>query len=147
MDNCTIIGNYPNDFYWQIFPPTLINCILWGASGIFNGAQGEADISDSCIQGGYPGSGNISEDPLFRDAANGDYRLQPTSPCIDTAGTSGPPDDLNGNPRPVDIAGIGRDVTATYDMGAYEFQLNELPTPTPTEAPACVGPEGMHLYK
>jgi hypothetical protein len=111
------------------------------------GDQGEADISYSCIQGGYSGPGNISEDPLFRDPANGDYRLQPLSPCIDTAGTSGPSDDLNGNPRPVDIAGIGREVTDTYDMGAYEFQLNELPTPTPTQPPSQVDPGNTILYQ
>jgi len=110
-------------------------------------STGNPDISYSCVQGGYPGEGNISDDPLFRDPASGDYRLLPDSPCIDTAGTSGPPDDLNGNPRPVDIAGIGREVTDTYDMGAYEFQLNELPTPTPTETPSDVDRGNTQLYQ
>ncbi|NUN96028.1 MAG: hypothetical protein HUU16_07620, partial [Candidatus Omnitrophica bacterium] len=63
--------------------------------------------------------------------------LQPESPCIDTAGTSGPSDDLDGNPRPADVAGLGRDGTGDeYDMGAYEFQLPPpTPTVTPTELP------------
>ncbi len=147
LDNCTIIGDQVKDIYWETVPPTMTNCILWGSNGLLSGEQGEADISFSCIQGGYNGFGNISDDPLFRDSANGDYRLQPLSPCIDTAGTSGPSDDLNGNPRPVDIAGLGREVTDTYDMGAYEFQLNELPTPTPTEVPAGVDPGRTGWYQ
>jgi hypothetical protein len=130
LDNCTIIGGQAADIHWRNVAPTMTNCVIWGADGMLSGEQGQADISYSCIQGGYPGLGNISDDPLFRNAATGDYRLLPDSPCIDTAGTSGPSDDLNGKPRPVDIAGIGREVTDTYDMGAYEFQVEDLPHPS-----------------
>ena len=31
-------------------------------------------------------NGNFSADPLFCDSGNGDYRLQPCSPCLDAAG-------------------------------------------------------------
>lgn len=34
----------------------------------------------------WPGEGNINADPLFIDAANHDYRLQDSSPCIGAAG-------------------------------------------------------------
>jgi hypothetical protein len=130
FDNCTIIGDLAADAHWRNAPPTMTKCIFWGANSILAGEDGQADLSYSCIQGGYPGLGNISDDPKFRDPANGDYSLLPDSPCIDTAGTSGPSDDLNGKPRPVDIAGIGCEVTSTYDMGAYEFQVEDLPHPS-----------------
>ena len=76
-------------------------------------------VSYTCIAGGWPGTGNIGEDPvahdpLFVDPANGDLHLSPSSPCVDTGTATGAPDhDLDGNPRP---AGAG------VDMGAYEVQ-------------------------
>jgi hypothetical protein len=67
--------------------------------------------------------GNISLDPKFVDAANGDFRLQADSPCIDT-GTNTISDyefplaDLDGNYRIWDGNG---DSNAIVDMGAYEY--------------------------
>jgi hypothetical protein len=49
-------------------------------------------VQYSCIEGGWPGEGNIDADPLFEDAANGDFHLSwgnypiddySKSPCID----------------------------------------------------------------
>lgn len=65
------------------FSPTagIVNCIIWG-NGINLG--GTAAGTYSCIQSSSSGTGNISTDPKFVDPANGDYRLQEGSPCIDT---------------------------------------------------------------
>jgi len=103
---------------------SIINCILWENStgpntevllfeNYWNDPHYVLTVAYSCIQGGWEGAGNIDADPLFADPANGDYRLQAGSPCID-AGTAGgaPGTDLLGVTRP---QGLG------FDMGAYEY--------------------------
>jgi len=63
----------------------LINSIIWGNSE--NEFSIFAEIFYTNIQNGWDGEGNIDLDPLFTDPENGDYTLQPNSPCID-AGTA-----------------------------------------------------------
>jgi len=106
-------------YFWHAFP-IIVNTILWGDSPeeIVLGAGGSITITHSCVQGGWPGAGNIDVDPLFVDAANAYYHLLLDSPCIDagdnTAVTSGT--DLDGNPR------IVNDIV---DMGAFEAPLQD----------------------
>lgn len=118
--------------------PELANCILWGNTAS-EGPQyyndgATLEITYSNIEGGHTGEGNIDSDPLFEDPDEGDFRLQPDSPCIDTGDTDAlPPDsadldedddtdepipfDLDGEPRLIDGDGDGTD---QVDMGVYE---------------------------
>ena len=73
-------------------------------------------------QAGYAGSnGNLDEDPLFVDAAGGNYRLQEGSPCIDAGtGIDAPTNDL---------AGVARPQGAGIDVGAYETEAESAVAP------------------
>jgi len=78
-------------------------------------------VTFSDIQGSYSGTGNIDADPRFRDPANGDFHLLPTSPCTD-AGTNDAPNlpafDFEGHPR---IFDGNEDGNAIVDMGVDEL--------------------------
>jgi hypothetical protein len=90
---------------------TVTNTIVWGNTtpGDMLGL-GTFSVSYSDIEGGWTGTDNIDADPMFVDAAGGDYHLGVGSPCIDKGTPVGAP--------PADIEGTPRD--AAPDMGAYE---------------------------
>jgi len=81
--------------------------------------------------------GNISADPLFKNAAGDDYHLLAGSPAIDTGNNSALQllvnlnyplaGDLDGNPRVQDATGKGYPV---IDMGAYEYAGDHTASPT-----------------
>ena len=75
------------------------------------------DVSGFNLQTGTDGyliTNNISDDPLFVDAANDDYHLSPNSPAIDAGTTVLATTDFEGNPIPFD--------GTNPDIGIYEFQ-------------------------
>jgi hypothetical protein len=103
----------------------LMNCILWSDSyNEIHVSKATVTASHSNIQGGWPGEGNISVNPLFADPLNYDlhlksqagrwdpYNLQwikdsTTSPCIDAGDLDMP---VGSEPEP----NSGR-----INMGAY----------------------------
>jgi predicted GH43/DUF377 family glycosyl hydrolase len=96
------------------------NNILYGNDGGIHNYEGEGTVSsdhnafwDNGWDYAYvdPGTGDISADPAFRDAANDDYRLRIGSPCVDAGTPEGAP--------AADIEGAPRD--AVPDIGAYEW--------------------------
>lgn len=109
MINVTMSNNYAN-YGGGIFCldsyPVFINSILWDdyPQEIYIG-YGDVTVSYSDIDGGWPGTGNISSNPIFIDPVNRDFHLLYNSPCIDL-GDPGSPLDPDGT-----IA----------DMGAYYF--------------------------
>ena len=153
VSNCTFSGNraYGNgsEFYGYYGTLTLTNCVVW-TDKFWSGPQIHDDyrstttVTYSCIQGGWPGEGNIGElpehNPLFIDAdgADGilgtlddDLRLAAGSPCIDAGNNAGlPPDvdtDHGGLARFRDdptTADTGSGVCPIVDMGAFEHWLD-----------------------
>ncbi len=84
------------------------NTVLWG-----NGTDWDRH-DDAHFLWGFLGA-----NPLFVDAANGNYQLSAGSQAINAA-TNSPGDGL----RPFDLLGQPRPVDTNPDMGAYEFQGN-----------------------
>jgi len=146
--NCTFRGNSAGIEGGGIFnrdcDPVFSNCIIWGNSRgqISNYYEtAEPHVTYCCVEGGYPGVGNISSNPMLEGAS---LYLRPGSPCIDAGNNDALPADtldLDGDanvsePIPFDLAyklrrvddpavdpDPGNPGTAgppTVDMGVYE---------------------------
>ncbi len=132
LDSCTIVsndsGHTMSGGVHHRYNGTITNCVI-----AFNTVKGSPEpattsawsMDASCYQNCciYPGvpdkflaaNGCVNADPLFADPANGDFTLQPNSPCRNvgvvedwmTGAT-----DLAGSPR---VSGRG------VDMGCYEL--------------------------
>lgn len=94
--NCTFV----NESVWGPSITPVENCVLWDLPAP---PLPYAYLSYCDIEGGWPGTGNLDADPLFKDAAAGDYRLSGGSPCIDAGDPSGVPD---ADGTPPDIGAI-----------------------------------------
>ncbi|MBN1490660.1 MAG: hypothetical protein JXA69_12145, partial [Phycisphaerae bacterium] len=92
----------------------ITNCILWGNTP--SQVSETATVMYSCVQGGFSGDGNISDDPAFVDAMSGNLRLQSGSPCCDTGNNASVPAGVT-----TDLDGHPRILNGIVDMGAYEF--------------------------
>jgi predicted outer membrane repeat protein len=128
VTNCTITENTASidsgGIYNEASSPVFTNCIIWGNSNgeILGNAAAAPTVSYSIVQGGYTGTGNVNSDPLFVDAAGGDYRLTEFSPAINAG--SNAPFEPGGAAEGIttDLGGNDRIFGDTVDMGAYEFQ-------------------------
>ena len=125
FSNCTIASNggYNGGIFNSSSQPVVKNTILWGNATPFNDTQ--SIITNSDIQGGYVGTGNLNIDPKFvtpqpngiSPTLNGDYHVQSSSLTInrgDNGAITLTDTDLDGNLR--------RFSGGIVDMGAYEFQ-------------------------
>ncbi len=130
--NCTFSGNF-TEYYggavscFSSSSPSLMNCILW------NDSPREIDESSSTclvtysnIQGGWSGTGNVDEDPLFVSGPEGLYYLSQLiagqleqSPCANAGDPSSPV--IDGTTR---MDGVQD--TWPVDMG-YHYEISSLP--------------------
>jgi hypothetical protein len=96
----------------------LDHCILWNNNpDSLHELNGSTSVSYCNIEGGWTGTGNLDQDPVFQ----ADYSLSNASPCID-AGSPGEVADES-----LDLSGASRfqdgdlDGVVRHDMGALEF--------------------------
>jgi len=87
LSNCTIAHNsadHGGGLYVYSASPIMNNCIVWNNEpDQIDVHSGVMDAAHSDIQGGWPGEGNIDQDPEFASFRGHDYLLRPASPCID----------------------------------------------------------------
>jgi hypothetical protein len=132
--NNTIMMNHAMEYgggiYCEDSSPTVTNSIIRENEDPFGMdlmvSSGNPVVTYCDIQGGWPGTGNMDEDPLLIDPENGDFHLTWPSPCRETGENTAviDPYDVEGDPR---IAWNG-----TVDMGADEFYTHLYYTGNPT---------------
>ncbi|MBN1949277.1 MAG: T9SS type A sorting domain-containing protein [Candidatus Cloacimonetes bacterium] len=106
---------------WSNFNNYFLPVQIWEGKGFYT--------SFNDIEGGFIGTGNMAEDPLFNLAEPHPFSLNQDSPCLDTIDWPDvvyplPENDLAGNPRWLDG---NEDGWVMLDMGAYEFNPDQNP--------------------
>ena len=136
LTNVTISNNsarYGGGIYNNSSSPNLYNCIIWGNSAPIGSEfyidSGTTTLYYSCynsggVQGSITANSSTTSDPKFINAANGDYRVNGTSPCIDTGNDSYNSEtyDIRGYDYGRKLLGTDHTQTGTIDMGAYEYK-------------------------
>ena len=143
LENNTIVGNTAGEagggVYVSVSTVIAPNNIVWANNSVsstsdqISGTGNNAQFRYSDVQGGRTGPNNFSANPQFADS---NFRLLPTSPCID----AGDPDPLYN-----DSDGSRNDIGAYGGPGAAEdfpyftFPLLALPTPVINFGVATLG--------
>ncbi len=118
--NNTIVDNtgYGSGIYCSGVDAVVVDCIVWGTDDL---VLYNVSASYCCVKGGYPGEGNIDQDPmLVADSPwpgwSGWKRyLDPDSPCIDAGSRSAEEAGLSGMTTQED----GTPDTGRVDMGVH----------------------------
>ncbi len=127
-ESCTVVGNAATTRGGGTHGATIRGSVVYRNTAPTSPNFYSGSFVASCTHPAAGGTGNITNDPQFVEAAAGNYRLGPVSPCIEkgtnlawmAAGT-----DLDGNPRIMQ---------ARSDMGAYEYLWRPVLVVTPSSA-------------
>jgi predicted outer membrane repeat protein len=133
LRNCILSGNVPGQIEFRGTTVIVTDSDIHGDSGQPWFGEGCIDTDPMFVDSGYWDDNGTPSDPSDDFWVDGDYRLQPESPCINTGdGTALPVDslDLDGDgdtdePIPIDLDGHARVLCAQVDMGAYEFGIGD----------------------
>jgi hypothetical protein len=126
VDNCTLSGNNAASMAGGLqfsYGAVIRNSIIYfNTASSESNTYGNGSISafTNCCTTPAVGVRCLTNAPQFVNAAAGNFRLLPTSPCIDAGNNADMPtsSDLDGVPRPLDGNGDG---VAVVDMGCFEF--------------------------
>jgi hypothetical protein len=133
LDGFTLTNGSASGMYNNYSSPTVTNCIFWNDTPDEIYCESSSPTVTFCfVQGGYSGTGNIDQDPLFMDPLNYDFHLTWASLCIDAGDNyapSLPATDFEGDQRI--FPGNGKGVylvgsppqPAIVDIGADEYCL------------------------
>ena len=140
--NNTIAGNQTDGEGGGIYsestedPLVMRNMILWGntagGTGTKNLFAPSNTVTYSIVEGAWPGTGNLNADPLFVNAASGDYHLQSASPGIDAGDPSDPFDrepEPNGSRINMGVYGNTPDATLSAATGLSVTALTPISGP------------------
>ncbi|NQT63157.1 MAG: T9SS type A sorting domain-containing protein [Candidatus Marinimicrobia bacterium] len=108
--NCVVYGNqalvaFDGILYIDTPNSVIINSVIWDNDVGFQMAGNPINVFNSNIQGGWSGEDNLDQDPVFIDAENDDFRLAPSSPCIDAGNSSFLFSDHDGTPNDMGMLG------------------------------------------
>ena len=168
MNNCTVSGNSTDGaaMYINGSVVQVENSIFWNngsdfqfvASGV---SQAKLTVTYTLTQQGYTGTGNITSNPLFANAANGDFHVQSmngrynpangqwvndaaNSPAIDAGN---PTSDYANEPAPngnrVNMGCYGNTAEASKSQGTGNKEITQKEWnifPTPAKENITIGP-------
>ena len=135
--HCTIAGNLAVQQAGGVYAESRSSCLVEGSilaenriehaidKGTADWELGANAIVNGCLSPApFPckGTDNIVGSPAFRDIAQGDYTLTSSSDAIDRT----PVSYYGGMEQDTDLAGERRKIGSAADIGAYEYQADEL---------------------